>query len=138
MNVPAEMTGFVVGLQQRLRNLNLVQQFVLAGSIVVIIAMTVIGRWVASQIETGILHSTSAATVLYMESILAPLVPGLVSGTTPTKVMDARIKELFRGYPSLPMNSLSFTVAAISPMNRDRFTATAMPAIASSEESLKR
>ncbi|MGI9422484.1 MAG: sensor histidine kinase [Hyphomicrobiaceae bacterium] len=97
MSLSADINSAVVGLPKRLRSLNLVQQFVLAGSIVVIIAMTVIGRWVASQIETGVVHSTSAATVLYMESVLAPLVPTLVARTSPPSVIDKRIKELFRG-----------------------------------------
>ena len=43
-------------------------------AIVVLIAMTVIGRWVAAQIEVGVVHSTSAATALYMDAVLAPVI----------------------------------------------------------------
>lgn len=69
--------------------LNLVQQFALAGSIVVLVAMTVMGRLVASQIEVGVVNSTSAATALYMDAVLAPIVGRLTQG----KKLDASSSE---------------------------------------------
>ncbi|MGI9409863.1 MAG: hypothetical protein ACR2OV_07305, partial [Hyphomicrobiaceae bacterium] len=67
-------------IRQWLDGLSLVHQFALAGSIVVLIAMTVIGRWVAAQIEIGVVHSTSAATALYMDAVLAPVIGKFKSG----------------------------------------------------------
>jgi len=87
---------FLRKIVSRLRNLNLVQQFALAGSIVVIIAMTVIGRWVAMQIEGGVVNSTSAATALYMDAILAPIVPDLINEGGQRTIPDERINHIMR------------------------------------------
>ncbi|MGI9405139.1 MAG: sensor histidine kinase [Hyphomicrobiaceae bacterium] len=81
-------------LKQWLTNLSLVQQFALAGSIVVVIAMTVIGRWVAIQIETGVVNSTSAATALYMDAVLAPVVSQLTSGKKIEPAVQQKIDQI--------------------------------------------
>ena len=81
-------------VRQWLDGLSLVHQFALAGSIVVLIAMTVIGRWVAAQIEVGVVHSTSAATALYMDAVLAPVIGKLKSGRELDPVTQQRIDQI--------------------------------------------
>ncbi len=77
-----------------LDNLNLVRQFALAGSVVILIAMTVIGRWVATQIETGVVNSTSAATALYMDAVLSPVMGRLTSRRPLDPVTQQKIDNI--------------------------------------------
>ncbi|MEE8444712.1 MAG: sensor histidine kinase [Alphaproteobacteria bacterium] len=64
------------------RGLSLAGQFAVAGSLVLLAGMLVIGIWVTRQIEDGVTRNTASATALYMESILAPLSQELASSDT--------------------------------------------------------
>lgn len=48
-------------------------QFLLAGAIVMICAMLVVGFWVASRIEQGVVQSSATAAADYVETFVAPL-----------------------------------------------------------------
>ncbi len=58
---------------------SLASQFALAGSVVLLAGMLVIGVWVTREIEEGVTRNTAAATAHYMDSILAPLSQELAS-----------------------------------------------------------
>lgn len=61
------------------RGFSLAAQFTLAGSLVLLAGMIVIGSWVTRQIEDGVTRNTAAATALYMESVLGPASQELAS-----------------------------------------------------------
>ncbi|RAZ87088.1 sensor histidine kinase [Mesorhizobium hawassense] len=57
--------------------LSLAWQFVIAGGIVLLAVMLVVGLWVTSQIRDGVLHNSAATTALYVDSVIAPLLPDM-------------------------------------------------------------
>lgn len=57
--------------------LSLSRQFALAGGVVMLGAMLVVGAWVSSRIEQVVVRNTAHATALYMESFIAPLTQNL-------------------------------------------------------------
>ena len=56
---------------------SLATQFLVAGGLVSILAMVVTGFLVKSQIERGVTRNSAAATALYVDSIIAPLLPDM-------------------------------------------------------------
>ncbi len=68
-----ELSGFGA----RWAGLSLARQFVLAASVVVLIAMGTIGAWVNQKIEQGVTQNTAAAAALYMDALIAPLAQDL-------------------------------------------------------------
>ena len=64
-------------LRRRWNALTLAGQYVAAGSAVLIVGMVVIGLWVTRQIEDGVTRNTATATALYVDSVVAPLLPDL-------------------------------------------------------------
>ena len=63
--------------QRRWMSLTLARQFLLAGAAVLLAGMLVIGFWVTTQIEAGVTRNTAATTALYVDSIIAPLLPDI-------------------------------------------------------------
>src|SRR3954453_13972221 len=59
--------------------LTLAFQFAIAGSAVLLAGMLVIGFWVTDQIAESVTRNTAAATALYVDSVIAPLLPDIVS-----------------------------------------------------------
>lgn len=59
-------------LKNKLKNLTLIQRFMLAGLLTLFIGGLGIGFWVENQIITGVIHRTGATTALYVESFVAP------------------------------------------------------------------
>ncbi|TIV24136.1 MAG: sensor histidine kinase, partial [Mesorhizobium sp.] len=57
--------------------LSLAWQFVIAGGIGLLAVMLVVGLWVTSQIRDGVLHNSAATTALYVDSVIAPLLPDM-------------------------------------------------------------
>lgn len=57
--------------------LTLARQFLLAGGAVLFAGMLAIGIWVTRQIEGGVTSNTAAATALYVDSVIAPLLPNV-------------------------------------------------------------
>jgi signal transduction histidine kinase len=70
--------------------LSLSQQFLLASFVILFANMLGIGWWVGQQIELGVLHRTAAATALYVDSFIQPLLQPLAQAETLTPAqMDA-------------------------------------------------
>ncbi|TPI66807.1 sensor histidine kinase [Mesorhizobium sp. B3-1-3] len=57
--------------------LSLAWQFVIAGGIGLLAVMLVVGLWVTSQIREGVMHNSATTTALYVDSVIAPLLPDL-------------------------------------------------------------
>jgi signal transduction histidine kinase len=64
-------------VRQRWASLTLARQFSLAGSAVLLAGMLVIGLWVTRQIEEDVTRNTAIATALYVDSVIAPLLPDI-------------------------------------------------------------
>lgn len=77
--------------------LTLSVQFLLAGSVVLIVGMLAIGLWVSKKIEEGVAQSTAAATALYMQSMVTPLVQNLAQTDRPDPESQAKLDALLTG-----------------------------------------
>lgn len=64
-------------INRRWNALSLAHQFVLAGGGVLIVGMLVLGVWVTGQIQSGVTRNTAAATALYVDSVISPLLPDI-------------------------------------------------------------
>ncbi|MFB2608149.1 sensor histidine kinase, partial [Rhizobium phaseoli] len=56
---------------------SLASQFFIAGGLVSIAAMFLIGILVTHLIEDAVIHNSGAATALYVDSVVAPLLPDM-------------------------------------------------------------
>ena len=79
------------------QHLNLAGQFALAGSLVLLVGMIVIGVWVTRQIEDGVTRNTAASTALYMTSFVEPLVQELSHSDTLSPDRQAELDTLREG-----------------------------------------
>lgn len=64
-------------LAQIWAGLSLAWQFVIAGGIGLLAVMLVVGLWVTSQIRDGIMHNSATTTALFVDSVIAPLLPDM-------------------------------------------------------------
>lgn len=74
MRMPGE---YLRRLAQIWAGLSLAWQFVIAGGIGLLAVMLVVGLWVTSQIRDGVMHNSAATTALYVDSVIAPLLPDM-------------------------------------------------------------
>jgi signal transduction histidine kinase len=63
-----------------LSKLSLVHRFLLVGFLVLLAGMALIGIWVGSQIETGVVNGTGIVTNLYLDGAVTPHVQSLANG----------------------------------------------------------
>ena len=61
----------------RWRSLTLARQFLLAGTFVSLVAMLGVGALVANVIERSLIRHAAATTALYVDSVLAPILPDM-------------------------------------------------------------
>jgi signal transduction histidine kinase len=61
----------------RWRSLTLARQFLLAGTLVSLVAMLGVGALVADVIERSLIRHAAATTALYVDSIIAPVLPDI-------------------------------------------------------------
>ncbi len=73
MNTAAQLAQ-LNGVRQKWSALTLAGQFVLAAGTVFLAGAFVIGYWVTRQIEDGVVQNSAAATTLYVDSILTPII----------------------------------------------------------------
>ncbi|MBU0582996.1 MAG: sensor histidine kinase [Alphaproteobacteria bacterium] len=69
-------------LREKWRSQSLAVQFLLAGGLVSFAAMLIVGLLVTSQIEEGVTRNSAAASALYVDSVIAPLLPDMRKATT--------------------------------------------------------
>ena len=62
--------------------LDLSHQFTIATSVIVIVGMLIIGRWVTTRITDGVIQSAAADAVLYTDSFINPLIQELATGSS--------------------------------------------------------
>jgi signal transduction histidine kinase len=68
---------------------SLARQFLLAGGLVSIIATVIVGIFVANLIEEAVTRNSAASTALYVDSIIAPILPDM----TTTERLDGSIER---------------------------------------------
>jgi signal transduction histidine kinase len=68
---------------------SLARQFLLAGGLVSMVAILIVGAFVASLIEDAVTRNSSASTALYVDSIIAPILPDM----TTTEKLDETIER---------------------------------------------
>ncbi len=84
---------------QRLGQLSLAQQFMLANLVVLAISMLLIGWWVGQQIETGVIDRTAGQTALYVDSFVDPALQGLTPDEPLTPDRAAQLDRLVADTP---------------------------------------
>ena len=62
---------------RRWSKLSLALQFLVAGGVGLLAVMLVVGLWVTSQIRQGVTRNSAATTALYVDSVIAPLLPDM-------------------------------------------------------------
>ncbi|MCV9961974.1 sensor histidine kinase [Pararhizobium sp. BT-229] len=86
---------------------SLTKQFLLIGGIVATTAMVLVGAFVSSLIEEAVTRNSAATTALYVDSVIAPLLPDMQT----TRVLDdaaARALDETLGQGALGGRLLSF------------------------------
>ena len=79
--------------------LSLVVQFAIAGGVVMVVSMLLIGRIVTARIEEGVVHNTASAASQYVDSIIAPLAQDVAEVGTLSPVARRALDEIFTGTP---------------------------------------
>ncbi len=92
--LPLRRTGSL-----RWRDWSLATQFAVAGGIVMLVAMMLVGRWVSMRIEEAVVRNTANATAQYMESFISPLSQDLAKFDTLSPVARQAIDEIFTNTP---------------------------------------
>ena len=83
----------------RWRDWSLATQFAVAGGVVMLVAMMLVGRWVSTRIEEAVVRNTANATAQYMESFISPLSQDLAKFDTLSPVAQQAIHEIFTNTP---------------------------------------
>ena len=79
----------IQSLRDRWNGLSLALQYGVAGGVVLVCAMVLIGFWVTRVIEAGIRSNAASATALYVDSVIGPLLPELRED----KPLDAGVRQ---------------------------------------------
>lgn len=82
LHMPRALRGTVRFMTAPLRKLSFSQQFMLVSLLILVVGAFVIGRWVANEIERGVVNRTAAVTALYVDSFISPHLQELDQGTT--------------------------------------------------------
>jgi len=81
------------------KRISLIQQFILAALVILLISAILLGWWVAKQIEIGVLHRVSSETSLYVDSFVDPPLQELAAGKTLTPDRIEMLNRLVRETP---------------------------------------
>lgn len=95
------------GILDRWNDQSLARQFLLAGGLVAFAAMLLVGAYVTSVIEATVTRNSAASTALYVDSIIAPLLPDMKTNQTLDDVTTRALDETF-GQGALGGQVISF------------------------------
>jgi signal transduction histidine kinase len=82
-----------------LRAMSLERRFALAGSVVMLIAMVIVGTFVSREIAGAVTRNSAISTAVYMESFIAPLSQELVRDDELSEASIARLETLLASPP---------------------------------------
>lgn len=80
-------------------DLSLAAQFAIAGGVIMVLSMVLIGRIVAARIEDGVVRNTALATSQYMDSIITPLSQDVADGDVLSTGARRALDEIFTNTP---------------------------------------
>lgn len=83
------------GPLQRWGHLTLPGQFLLAGALVMLLTMLIVGGWVSSKIEQAVVQNSAATASSYMESFISPLSQDLASSDVLSEPAKQAMEEIF-------------------------------------------
>ena len=86
---------------------SLAAQFMIAGGLVSFVTMTLVGAVVANVIEDGVTRNAAAATALYVDSVIAPILPDMQKSEFLTEPVRHALDETL-GQGALGKRLLSF------------------------------
>ncbi|MCJ8521527.1 signal transduction histidine kinase [Pseudorhizobium tarimense] len=89
------------------RQQSLARQFLLAGGVVSLLAALVVGAFVTTLIEAAVTRNSAATTAMYVDSIIAPLLPDLQTTEVLDDITSRALDETF-GQGALGGRVLSF------------------------------
>ena len=92
---------------RRWKTLSLAQQFLLIGGLVSLGATVVVGSFVTNLIEAAVTRNTGAATALYVDSVIAPLLPDMQANAELSESVQRALDETL-GQGALGKRLLSF------------------------------
>ncbi len=79
------------------RQLTLPGQFLLAGALVMIMTMFLVGTWVSRRIEDAVVQNSATSAALFMESFISPLSQELAQTDTLSPPARQALAEIFDG-----------------------------------------
>ena len=79
------------------RDLTLPGQFLLAGAVVMSLAMAIVGNWIGSRIEDAVVQNSATSAALFMESFISPLSQELAETETLSPPARQALAEIFDG-----------------------------------------
>jgi signal transduction histidine kinase len=68
---------YIDSISSRWAKLSLAWQFFMVGGLALFAVMLVVGLWVTSQIRDGVIRNSGGSTALYVDSVIAPLLPDM-------------------------------------------------------------
>ncbi|MBZ0163777.1 MAG: hypothetical protein K8H74_13835 [Notoacmeibacter sp.] len=101
------MSSDIIG--ERLSGWSLSRRFAVTGGMVMVLMMLAIGQWVTIKITTNAIRSNAAATALFMDSIISPLVQELGESDTLSIGPIRALEEMLSG-PSLSRRVVSIKI----------------------------
>jgi signal transduction histidine kinase len=94
-------------LLKRWHNQSLARQFLLAGGVVSLAAMLIVGALVTTLIEDAVTRNSAATTAMYVDSVIAPLLPDLQTTDVLDDLASRTLDETF-GQGALGGRVMSF------------------------------
>ncbi|MBU2580769.1 MAG: sensor histidine kinase [Alphaproteobacteria bacterium] len=91
------------------QHVDMLRQFLFIASTVFVLGMALVGGVLAQRIEKGVVDNTAAATALYFESFVAPLVQELATSESLSASKRAQLEELIKN-TALTKRVLAFKV----------------------------
>ncbi len=86
---------------------SLAQQFLLVGGLVSLVATIIVGAFVSRLIEDAVTRNSGAATALYVDSVIAPLLPDMQASTNLSDSVKQALDETL-GQGALGKRLMSF------------------------------
>lgn len=84
------------GVARRLQGVTLVQRFAAVCLVILVAGALIIGRWVSTEIERGVIHRTGSLTALYVDSVVSPHLHSLESGGQLSAEDQKALQDLLR------------------------------------------
>lgn len=78
---------------------NLMQQMLAGGGVILLAGMLIVGTWVASEIERGVVRRAGLVTALYVDSFVSPLLQSLAGGESLREIDRDDLDNLLAATP---------------------------------------